>query len=252
MQLVFMAAAGSMLAMAIFFLRPPQGGGRAAARLPLLLPALVVPAFAIGGYLLLGNPQALDVADHDRPPPISQLVAGLEARLAANPDDKDGWLLLAKSYRHLGMTSQAQAALTRAEAADAAARRPADHETLGKRMRGHVALSPELVDRVAPDDTVFVFAKESRSQRMPVAAMRRSASDLPFDFELTDTHAMVAGTQLGDFESLLVTARVSPTGRAADAASIFETWSQPVLPGDNTFIDLVIADKAVSKENNNE
>ena len=73
-----------------------------------------------------------------------------------------------------------------------------------------------------------------------------------FDFELTDTHAMVAGTQLGDFESLLVTARVSPTGRAADAASIFETWSQPVLPGDNTFIDLVIADKAVPKENNNE
>ena len=245
-----MVAAGLMLAMAVFFLRPPQSGGRTSARLPLLLPMLAVPAVAIGGYLLLGTPQTLEVADHDRPPPVSQLVAGLEARLVANPDDRDSWLLLAKSYRHLGMTAQAQAALARAETIDAASRRPASHETAGKRMRGHVALAPELMGQVDPGDTVFVFAKESRSQRMPVAGLRRSVSDLPFDFELTSDHMMVTGTQLADFESLLVTARVSPTGRAADAASIFETWSQPVPAGDNTFIDLVIAGKAGAKENN--
>jgi hypothetical protein len=252
MQFVFMAMTGSMLAVAILFLRPPRSSGRAAARLPLFLPMFFPPVIAIGGYLLLGTPQAIDVGSHDRQPPVSRLISGLEARLTANPDDQGGWLLLAKSYRHLGMVPQAQAAIARAEAIDAASRRPARHETHGMRMRGHVALAPALVDRVDPDDTVFVFAKESRSQRMPVAAMRRSARDLPFDFELTDTNAMIAGTQLGDFESLLVTARVSPTGRAADSASVFETWSQPVLPGDNTFIDLVIADKAVPKESNNE
>ena len=42
---------------------------------------------------------------------IRGMVDGLAARLAANPRDLDGWLMLARSYRVLGETDKAQAAL---------------------------------------------------------------------------------------------------------------------------------------------
>ena len=33
--------------------------------------------------------------------PVANLVDGLKARLQANPDDVNGWVLLARSYQHL-------------------------------------------------------------------------------------------------------------------------------------------------------
>ena len=50
------------------------------------------------------------------PPPVSSLVDGLSARLHENPDDADGWLLLAKSYRFLERRSDARLAYERAAA----------------------------------------------------------------------------------------------------------------------------------------
>jgi len=45
---------------------------------------------------------------------VTSLVGGLEARLAENPDDAKGWLLLAKSHDHLGNRDAAWAAYSRA------------------------------------------------------------------------------------------------------------------------------------------
>ncbi len=42
--------------------------------------------------------------------PIASLVEGLAARLQANPDDPEGWALLAKSYYYLGDTQKADSA----------------------------------------------------------------------------------------------------------------------------------------------
>ena len=46
---------------------------------------------------------------------VSQLVGGLESRLRENPDDGQGWLLLAKSYEHLQQTDDAIAAYRQAD-----------------------------------------------------------------------------------------------------------------------------------------
>jgi len=46
---------------------------------------------------------------------VGQLIAGLEARLEANPDDAKGWLLAAKSYDFLGRPEAALAALKKAQ-----------------------------------------------------------------------------------------------------------------------------------------
>lgn len=48
--------------------------------------------------------------------PIGDLIGGLEARLATEPDDVKGWALLAQSYAFVGDTAGAERALQRAVA----------------------------------------------------------------------------------------------------------------------------------------
>jgi hypothetical protein len=48
--------------------------------------------------------------------PISSLVTGLEQRLAAQPDDVDGWALLAQSYAFMGDAAAANGAIKKAVA----------------------------------------------------------------------------------------------------------------------------------------
>jgi cytochrome c-type biogenesis protein CcmH len=60
-----------------------------------------------------------------QPPNIAAMVQGLATRLAANPDDLNGWLMLIRAYGVLGDKEKAMTALGRARtvfAADAAAR----------------------------------------------------------------------------------------------------------------------------------
>jgi hypothetical protein len=48
--------------------------------------------------------------------PISSLVGGLEQRLAAQPNDMDGWALLAQSYAFMGDAAAANGAIKKAVA----------------------------------------------------------------------------------------------------------------------------------------
>lgn len=49
-------------------------------------------------------------------PPVDQLTERLAQRLQANPDDAAGWLLLARSYHHLGRDGEARDAYAQAQA----------------------------------------------------------------------------------------------------------------------------------------
>ena len=73
-------------------------------------------------------PAPAPASDADQAQMIRGMVDGLAARLAANPRDLDGWLMLARSYRVLGETDKAQAALQSASAvfADDAGRQRID------------------------------------------------------------------------------------------------------------------------------
>ena len=48
--------------------------------------------------------------------PVPSLVGGLEQRLAARPDDVDGWALLAQSYAFMGDAVAADGAIKKAVA----------------------------------------------------------------------------------------------------------------------------------------
>ncbi|MBP5997749.1 MAG: c-type cytochrome biogenesis protein CcmI [Azonexus sp.] len=81
---------------------------------------LLLPILALLGYGMLGKPQALDPAQTSAPPKmtadqINTMVAKLAERMQANPDDMQGWLMLARSYKTMGRYEDAVAAYGKAE-----------------------------------------------------------------------------------------------------------------------------------------
>lgn len=60
--------------------------------------ALFVPLFSLGLYAWLGTPQFADMQRPQPPAPMITLVDKLEQKLAQNPLDLEGWLLLARSH----------------------------------------------------------------------------------------------------------------------------------------------------------
>ena len=81
---------------------------------------LLMPILAVTGYALLGNPRALDPTQTAAPPKMTQeqingMVAKLAEKMAANPDDLKGWLMLARSYKTMGRFVEAANAYSKAE-----------------------------------------------------------------------------------------------------------------------------------------
>lgn len=318
-----------------------------------LIAALVLPFLAMwlndsagprGSTAATDNPSGNTASAHEADGSMTAVqpaVEKLEARLRGNPDDGQGWALLARSYAALGQFDRATDAFRKARAAlgddpnllvdyadtlamasgGSMAGRPAalvkqvlkahpDHakalwlagtaaaqagdypraaahwrKLLGslepgsdnaKELRGklaeiqrlmassapakagspvaggpapsaltvHVRLDPALAARVSPDATVFVFARSPGDSPMPVAAVRRSAGDLPLDVRLDDGAAVMPGKKLSDVDRVTVGARISERGDAVPQPGDLEGESRPVSLADTRDIGIVI-DRAV-------
>ena len=98
------------------------------------------------------------------------------------------------------------------------------------RVAGSVELSPALATRMAPGDTLFVFARAAEGPRMPLAIVRREAS-LPFAFTLDDSMAMSPQMRLSGFARVVVGARISKSGNATPQAGDLIGQSAVVAPG---------------------
>lgn len=316
--------------------------------------ALIVPLSALGVYLVVGSPGALDpavLAANEEAHAIDSkqlqaMVQKLEQRLQENPEDGQGWHMLAKSHRHFGRFSEA----ARAYAA-AVARLPPDASLLadyadvlavaqGRQLRGEpekliaraleldpkhmkslalagtaaydsgdyaravqhwqhllslvepgsedaraitasieearglggialaatptpapatqsavpteapaaksaapaaaqagvsgiVSLAPALAAKVAPTDTVFIYARAAEGSRMPLAIVRKQVSELPARFALDDTNAMSPAAALSKQPQVVVTARVSKSASATAQPGDFEGRTGPVKNSTN-------------------
>jgi cytochrome c-type biogenesis protein CcmH len=95
-------------------------------------------------------------------------------------------------------------------------------------VRGTVSLSPQLKDKVSPEDTVFVFARAAEGPPMPLAVARVRVRDLPYRFALDDSMAMSPALKLSAFPKVVVTARVSKTGTATAQPGDLQGASAPV------------------------
>jgi len=83
--------------------------------------SLSVPVLAVGIYMKLGDPNLMNPAmqqagtaspvDNEQ---IRQMLDTLAAKLQANPDNPEGWTMLARSYRVMGRFEEAKGAFEKA------------------------------------------------------------------------------------------------------------------------------------------
>jgi cytochrome c-type biogenesis protein CcmH len=83
---------------------------------------LLLPILGLLGYGILGNPKALDptqtaAPQQMTPEKINEMVTRLAEKMKANPDNMEGWLMLARSYKSLGRFDDAVQAYSKAEKA---------------------------------------------------------------------------------------------------------------------------------------
>jgi cytochrome c-type biogenesis protein CcmH len=102
----------------------------------------------------------------------------------------------------------------------------------GGRVSGVVRLAPELAGKVAPGDTVFIFARAAEGPRMPLAILRKRGSDLPIQFSLDDSMAMAPQMKLSAFPNVVIGARVSKSANASPQPGDLQGLSGPVKVGD--------------------
>lgn len=226
--------------------------------------AVVIPLAAFLLYDFVGAPHAsamdsasatvpkLTTQSMTRPkvsaPPVSELADKLARRLEGAPDDPEGWALLAQSYNHLGMNDKAQDAYERAvQLGYDGARLSEKIQKAGPggamtelRIAGELMLSESAADAVEKSDTVFVVARAPGSSRLPVAVQRRTAADFPLQFVLSDADVMMAGSSLGDFEQLEISARVSKSGMAEPSSEDLRAAAQTVAVRGGESVRLVI------------
>ena len=301
------------------------GSNRRQRRLLAVGLALYLPLAGLGLYGWLGQPMALDPLalsegepDHAiDPAKLTDMVAKLEQRLKDEPQQVDGWVMLARVQRardHLEEADKAYAqalslsanddvAIERAEvlarlrggfngepwqiiervikadpehvnarllagsAAYAEGRyavalqhwgqvqgrlpagspeAPALEEAIQQaraklgpsapasaaaRISGRVTLAPQLASRVAPTDTVFIYATPAQGSRMPLAIARVMVSQLPYSFVLDESSAMNPQATLAGQQEVTVRARISSTGDAMPKPGELGVVKTPVKVG---------------------
>lgn len=305
-----------------------------------------VPLLAISLYFMLGTPAglkpqiptaAMDEAHPATPEQFEAMVTWLAERLKAEPDNAEGWVMLARSYTALNRYQDASAAYARAVAlqpnnasvladhadmlamlkqtlqgepekivqqalkvdpdnlkalslaGSAAFERkdysdaikwwekilnllPADSPIVasvsasineargfaglppvattsanGKAaaqsnvangsVSGTVRLDPALKTRIADTDTLFIFARAVDGERKPpLAVLRKTVKDLPFDFTLDDSMSMVPSLNLSSVTNVIVGARISKSGNVISSPKDLEGFSKPVKIGQKDIV----------------
>ena len=91
----------------------------AAQLLTVTLMALLIPALALGLYVKYGSAKELQVAlespqvPHGKQPSVEEALGMLQQELAANPQNPEGWYILASTYMNLGEFGKGAEAFTK-------------------------------------------------------------------------------------------------------------------------------------------
>jgi cytochrome c-type biogenesis protein CcmH len=307
-----------------------------------------VPLLAISLYFMLGTPAglkpqiptaAVDEAHPATPEQFEAMVTWLAERLKSEPDNADGWVMLARSYAALNRYQDASAAYSRAvtlqpnnasvladhadmmamlkqtlqgepekivqqalkidpknlkalSLAGAAAYERKDYQDAIKRWQkildllpadspivasisasisearglaglspaaaapapaggkasaqpkvanglvsGTVRIDPAFRARVADSDKVFIFARSVEGGRKPpLAVMRTTVKELPFNFTLDDSMSMAPGLNLSSVTDVIVGARISKSGNVIASSKDLEGLSKPVKTGQKNIV----------------
>jgi cytochrome c-type biogenesis protein CcmH len=104
----------------------------------------------------------------------------------------------------------------------------------GESVSGTIALAGDLATRVGPSDVLYVMAKKDGAT---LAVQRVESPSFPLPFQVSEGHAMVAGTALqGPVD---IVARLSRTGDAIPSPGDLEgTTSGVPVPSDGVTVNI--------------
>jgi len=103
-----------------------------------------------------------------------------------------------------------------------------------------VSLDAALRDKVAADDTVFIYAKAASGPPMPLAIARKQVRDLPVTVTLDDSMSMAPGMVMSSSPALTVGARISKTGNAMAQSGDLQGLKTPVRTAGTPALDIII------------
>lgn len=75
-----------------------------------------------------------------------------------------------------------------------------------------VTISDELADSFTPEQTIFIYAIALEGPRMPLAAIKLTAGDLPLSIRLDDSRAMTPAAKISQHKQVRLFAVVSKSG----------------------------------------
>lgn len=135
------------------------------------------------------------------------------------------------SQAAVGIQGSIRDAENRLAAVGGAAPKPAGSAAAGVSVAGSVAIDPALAARIAPGDTLFVFARAVEGPKMPVAMARMPAGKLPASFLLDDSMSMTPNFKLSQQQKVVIGARISKSGDALPRSGDLEGFSASIVPG---------------------
>lgn len=213
---------------------PRTGQRRTAIALMLTLPLL-----ALLGYALLGNPRALDPLQRQArmsPQQIESMVAGLVDKLRRNPNDSQGWLMLARSYKVLGKYPEAADAYGHVGAlVDQDAALLADYaEAISQAQDGSLQGKPsELIERALKLDSnapqALLLAGAAARERRQFAAAADYWSRLLTQLEPGTTEAETLSAAIAQARQLA--AAGSTAGKKMSVANAHSVGGEISLSG---------------------
>ena len=145
--------------------------------------------------------------------------------------------MMARSRAALGETMSGAAGEPRVEGGDVPA---PDESSPGVSVSLRVDLSPEARAAVDPGDTVFVYARATEGPPMPLAVARHTVAELPLQVTLDESMAMMPGMGLGNFPSITLGARVSPSGDAIAAPGDWYVERDGIAVAEEDTVELLI------------
>lgn len=148
-----------------------------------------------------------------------------------SPDAPELDRAIAEARQQLGLPAIPARAAGPQQAAKTAAPAANAQQASRTSISGRVSVAPELASKVAASDTVFIYATPVAGSRMPVAIVKISASQLPYDFVLDDSTAMSPNVKLSGMEEVTVRARISKSGNAVAQPNDLGVTVTPVKPG---------------------
>lgn len=110
----------------------------------------------------------------------------------------------------------------------------------GPKLTVRVSLAANLVDRLDPSATLFVYARAESGPPMPLAIKRGTASELPLTVVLDDSMGMMPSMKLSMFPKVVIGARITKSGDASAQSGDLQVMTGAIDVNRKEAIDLVI------------